>query len=187
MKNKDFVLALACILIGFVYRLIPGYPANITPVAAMALVGGLYLNRKALAFLIPIVALFASDFILNNTINRGFFSDHSGIVLFDTYMYWTYGAFLLTVVLGIVLARSKSTSKIIVGGVGASVLFFILSNIGAWISMPMYPKDITGLAACFTAAIPFFRNTILGNLVFASIFVGSIEYLRSYNPGKQLA
>lgn len=167
--------------------MIPGYPANVTPVAAMALIGGLYLNRKALAFLVPLVAVFASDFILNNTINRGFFSDTSGLIIFDSYMFWTYGAFLLTVVLGIALTKSKSATKIIAGGLGASVLFFILSNLGAWVSMPMYTKDLSGLATCFAAAVPFFRNTIMSNLLFATLFIGSIEYMKNHRTAGQLA
>ena len=179
MKNKGILLAGICIIIGFIYRLIPGHPHNVTPIAAMALIGGLYFNRKLLAFLVPIIALVASDLILNNTINRVFFTDHSGIVLWADYMYWTYGAFLLTVVLGIVLSNKSAKSKILVGGVAASLLFFVISNVGVWLSMPMYSKDFAGLTTCFIAAIPFFQNTLLGNLLFAGIFIGSIEYLRS--------
>ena len=186
MKNKGILLAAVCILIGFIYRLIPGHPHNVTPIAAMALVGGLYFNRKVLAFLVPIVALVASDLILNNTINKVFFTEHTGMVLWANYMYWTYGAFLLTVVLGIALTKSNAVSKVLVGGVVASLLFFVISNVGVWLSMPMYSKDFAGLTACFVSAIPFLQNTLLGNLLFAGIFIGSIEYLRSREKGTSM-
>ena len=86
MKQRDLLIVVTCILIGFIYRLIPGTPHNFSPIAAMALTGGLYVSRRSLALLIPLVALFASDLILNNTINRVFFTKHTGAVLFADYM-----------------------------------------------------------------------------------------------------
>ena len=186
MKNKGILLALACILIGFIYRIMPFHPHNFTPIAAIALVGGLYFNRKVLAFLVPIVALVASDLILNNTINRGFFSQETGLILWADYMYWTYGAFILTFVFGMYLVKRNAVSKILIGGLGSSFLFFFLSNVGSWITMPIYTKDFSGLASCFVAAIPFFQNTLLGNMVFAGIFIGSIEYFRSRKPSSTI-
>jgi xanthosine utilization system XapX-like protein len=184
MKQRDLLLVGTCIVIGFIYRLIPGTPHNFSPIAAMALVGGMYVNRKALAFMMPIIALFASDLILNNTINRVFFTEHTGTVFFADYMIWTYIAFILTVGLGILLFRQKSVSKILVGSLGASLLFFVLSNFGAWLTASIYPKTFAGLLLCFEAGIPFFQNTLMSNLLFVGIFVGSLELLtkRSVEP-----
>jgi len=186
MKGKSLILATSLIVIGFIYRLIPGYPPNFTPIAAMALVGGLYINKKWLAFLIPVVALFLSDFILNNTINRVYFAEETGLIFWNSYMIWTYGAFLLTVGLGIIMKRSSAYTKILGGTLFSAILFFALSNFGSWLDPIMaYPKTLSGLGACFVAAIPFFRNTLFGNLVFVAMFVGSLElYLRYSSSGK---
>lgn len=187
MKSHSIILAISLIIIGFIYRLIPGYPPNFTPVAAMALVGGLYINKKWLAFLVPVAALFLSDAILNNTINRVFFEGQSGLILWSSYMFWTYGAFLLTVGLGILMSRSNTVSKILGGTLFSSLLFFLVTNFGSWLDpMLPYPKSLAGLGSCFAAAIPFFRNTLFGNLVFVTVFVGSIELYLKYSSKKDL-
>ncbi len=177
MKAKVWTLALACIVIGFVYRLIPGTPHNFTPIAAIALVGGLYLSSSKWAFTIPIAALFLSDLVLNNTINRVFFTEQTGMIIWADYMIWTYGAMLLTVLVGI-LSRNKSTLvKIGLGTLLSSIAFFAISNFGSWLTLPMYTKDLGGLLACYVAALPFFKATLLSNFVFISLFVGGIEWM----------
>ena len=161
MKRKDLFLALTCIIIGFAYRLIPGHPSNITPVAAMALIGGMYISRRTLAFVAPILALYLGDLVLNNTILRSFFPDHSGLVLWSDYMAFNILAMIATVIIGIILSKSNALSKILGGGITSSVAFFVITNMGAWLTTIIYPKTLTGLLACFTAGIPFFQNTLL--------------------------
>jgi len=58
---------------------------------------------------------------------------------------------------------------------GASVIFFIVSNFGVWFSGVMYPKDLSGLVACYVAGIPFFQNTVLGDLFYSAILFGVFE------------
>jgi len=191
MKNRDFALAVTCLVIGFAYRLIPHHPPNVTPIAAMALVGGLYINRKALAFIFPVGALILSDLVLNNTINRGFFTEQTGMVLWADYMLYTYAALLLTVVIGRYLVKASAGAKIIGGALFSSVAFFLITNFGSWLTLPMYPKSPAGLLLSYEAGVPFFRNTLLGNLVFCVAFIGSIElykYLSARRKGlSQLA
>jgi len=181
MKSKNLILVLGCILVGFIYRILPGHPFNFTPIAAMAFVGGMYINKRALAFAAPLVALFLSDFILNNTINRTFFPEVNGMVFWSHYMAFTYGAFLLTVVLGILLAKKAVPMKILLGGLGASILFFVISNFGSWLTLPMYPKTAGGLLSAYAAGIPFFKNTLLSNFLFIPLFVGTIEFFKNYS------
>ena len=179
MKNKDILLAFSCILIGFIYRLIPGHPANFTPVAAMALVGGLYIDRRWIAFLIPIIALYMGDLILNNTILRSFYPEQTGFILWNKYMIFNFLAMGLTVGLGILLKNNRTSTKMVAGGLFASVVFYLITNLGSWISLPMYPKTGAGLLASYTAGIPFFRSTLIGNMAFAIVFIGSIEMMRT--------
>jgi hypothetical protein len=37
----------------------------------------------------------------------------------------------------------------------------------------MYPNSMSGLMLCFSQAIPFFRHTLMGDMVFAFAFLGS--------------
>ena len=187
MKNKDIILAMGCILIGFAYRLIPNHPPNFTPVAAMALVGGMYMNKRLLAFLAPLAALYIGDLILNNTILRSFFTEQTGFILWSEYMTFTYLAILATVAIGILLRHNGVSTKIVAGGLFSSVLFFLVTNFGSFLTLPMYPKTGVGLIACYEAAIPFFRNTLVGNYVFGTIFIGGIELIRSYTTRKEMA
>jgi len=174
-KNKVY-LASIFIAFGAIFRLIP-HPVNVSPVAAMALIGGMYIGKKHLAYLIPLAALFFSDLILNNTINRGFFQNHTGLVILADYMIYTYGAYILTVLSGFLIRKTPLAGKILFGIIITSLLFFVVTNIGVWASGILYPKTAAGLSASFAAALPFFRNTILSNVVFVTLFVLLIELI----------
>jgi len=39
----------------------------------------------------------------------------------------------------------------------------------------MYPKDLSGLAACYVAGIPFFQNTLFGDLFYSAVLFGTFE------------
>jgi len=174
MKNK-FNWAIIFIVAGAILRLLP-HPHNATPIAAMALAGGLYLGHKYLSYAIPFLTLFVSDLVLNNTINRIFFTDQTGFIVWSDYMWFAYLAFGLTVVLGTVLKKLNKSQIIIGGALASSLLFFVVTNTGTWMTGSLYPKDFMGLMACYAAAIPFFINTLLGNLVYTALFVFGIEY-----------
>jgi hypothetical protein len=55
----------------------------------------------------------------------------------------------------------------------ASFLFFLISNFGVWLYW--YPQNFEGLIKCYTLAIPFYKNTLLSDLVFGYGFL----FLRS--------
>lgn len=172
--NNKLKIASVFIVFGAIMRLLP-HPHNITPVAAMALAGGIYIGRKYLSYIVPIVCLFVSDLILNNTVNRIFFEADTGLILFEKNMIFTYTAFALTVVLGAAIKHFKGLKLIFGGAVLSSLLFFLISNFGAWSIGVLYPKTLAGLGTCYIAGIPFFWNTLIGNLIFIAIFVLGIE------------
>ena len=58
----------------------------------------------------------------------------------------------------------------------AAVVFFLVTNFAVWAGPGLFPKNATGLLACYTAGIPFFWNTVLGNIFFGSILFGAYEY-----------
>ncbi len=185
MDNKNFGLAAIFIVAASIFRLLP-HPPNATPVAAMALVGGIYISRKYLAILLPILALFIGDLILNNTINRPFF-EGTGFIVFDEYMITNYLAFIVTVGIGFLLVQKTSFQKILFGTLFSSIGFFVITNLGTWMTSVIYPKNFVGLSACFTAAIPFFRNTLLSNAIFISLFVLAIDGIRQLKFKSQLS
>ena len=146
-------------------RLIP-HPPNLTSITAIALFGGAYFSDKRLAFLVPLAALFLSDLIL------GFYS-HMEVV---------YLSFALIVCIGLWLQKRRSAFYIAGAALVSSVLFFFLTNFGVWAFESLYPKTFEGLLACYVAAIPFFQNTLQGDLFFTAVLFGGFTPLERSFP-----
>lgn len=156
---------LTAILIAAALRLAP-HPPNFTPIGAMALFGGAYFGRRALAFAAPLGALLLSDTVL------GF---HSG-------MPYVYGSVALIVLIGWAMAKRITLLSVAAASVAASVLFFLITNFGTWATGELYPPTLSGLAACYVAAIPFFQNTLAGDLFFSALLFGGFALLEQRVP-----
>lgn len=164
--NAGFLLASGMIMLAAAMRLLPHLP-NFTPIAAMALFGGAYFAKKQWAFLIPMAALFLSDLIIG----------------FHSTMWAVYVSFALVVGIGMFLQRKISVRNVILAAISSSVLFFVISNFGVWISgFCGYPMTFAGLMTCYEMAIPFFRNEILGTLVYSTVMFGSFEWIKAKYP-----
>lgn len=146
-------------------RLIP-HPPNFAPIAAMALFGGAYFNKKWAAFLVPIAAMFITDLIIG----------------FHETMWAVYLSFALIVLLGMTMLKEKKVGNIFFASVISSVSFFIITNFGTWLSTPLYEKTGIGLAACYTAAIPFFQNSLIGDLFFSGVMFGAYHLAKQKFP-----
>lgn len=163
--NPRFLLLTLMILGAAFSRLVP-HPPNFTAVAAMALFGGAYFSNKTAAFAVPLAAMFLADMII------GF---HPG-------MYAVYLSFALIVVIGMSLRNNKKIGNIFLATVTASVSFFVITNFAMWLTGVLYPKTAAGLAACFTAAIPFFHYTLIGDLFFVGFMFGAFELAKVKFP-----
>lgn len=181
IKSKRGFVLILFVLVAALSRLFP-HPPNFTAVGAIALFGGAYFKRKYLAFLIPFLALFISDLFLNNVVYAKMFPDsYEGFVFFREGSIFIYGAFLLIVLLGMTRLKNKIKLKsVFLTSIIASLLFFIITNFGVWAqSIVLYPKTFSGLMACYIAGIPYFWNTLAGDLFFCGVFFGSFEFLKS--------
>jgi uncharacterized protein DUF6580 len=157
-NHSRLIALLTAIVVAATLRLVP-HPPNFTPIGAMALFSGAYLGRRSLAFAAPLGAMVLSDAVI------GFYSG-----------FWiTYLAVGLIVGLGM-LALSR-VSILGVGGaaIASSVVFFGVSNFGTWALGGLYPHTLAGLSACYVAAIPFFQNTIAGDLFYATLLFGGFR------------
>lgn len=155
-----FSLISVLIVLAALSRLIP-HPPNVAPIAGMALFGAAYYSKKYWAYLIPIVSMWVSDLILNNVVYAQYFDQ---FVWFYSGSLFTYGAFALIVLLGTKALKKRNAGSILFSALGASAIFFIVSNFGVWFSSPLYAKSWEGLIACYVAGIPFLKNTVLGDL-----------------------
>lgn len=186
MKNEKlsyrFGLILLLIVIAALSRMFP-HPMNFTPMGAIALFGAAYLNRKWLAVIIPLASVFLSDVLINNTIYAHYYNKFT---LFYPGFYFTYGAFVLIVLVGFVLLRKVSVGRVLLSSLAAAVVFYIVSNFGAWIGFHTYPHTGSGLIACYVAAIPFFKFTVLSNVIYSALLFGAFELAQKHIPAIQL-
>ena len=156
--NSRIVALLSAIVVAAVLRLVP-HPANFTPIGAMALFSGAHLGRRGLAFAAPLGAMVLSDAVL------GFYSG-----------FWiTYVAVALIVAVGFLALARLSVLRIAGAAIASSVLFFLVSNFGTWAASGMYPRTLAGLSACYVAAVPFFQNTVSGDLFYTALLFGGFH------------
>jgi len=80
------------------------------------------------------------------------------------------------------MIKQKKIGNIFFASVTASVVFFVLTNFGVWLSSPFYAKTGAGLAACYTAAIPFFHQTLLSDLFFVGLLFGLYHLVKMKFP-----
>ena len=123
----------------------------------MALFSGAFLGRRAMAFAAPLGALLLSDLVL------GFYPGMN-------FVYASVASHRADR-LGAVFPGARRCA---IGGaaLASSVLFFVLTNFGMWLFSGIYPRTSAGLAACYVAAIPFFQNSVAGDLFYAALLFG---------------
>src|SRR5262249_42615862 len=157
VRNEEApVMVFVLIVLAAASRLLP-HPPNFAPVAAIGLYAGAYSSRRA-AWLVPFAALLLSDLVI------GFYHPVS--------MFWNYLAFATCLLLGSgLLAKGRSFGRIGAAVLASSVAFFLLSNFGMWAS-GYYPRTWAGLVQCYTAALPFFRNTLASDVVYSAALFG---------------
>ena len=164
---RRFAVVSSLILFAALSRIIP-HPPNFAPIAAMALFGGAYYADRKWAFIIPLAAMFFSDLFIG----------------FHSLMLLVYLTFIAMVFIGFRLRENKKPLSLVIAGLTASVLFFILSNLGVWVigGGVVYPMNASGLIGCYVAAVPFFQNTVLGDLFYTGVLFGAFEVIKYKFP-----
>ncbi|MCS6977189.1 MAG: hypothetical protein NZM31_09315 [Gemmatales bacterium] len=139
-------------------RLLP-HPPNFAPIGAVALFAGAAFADRRLAFAVPLAAMILSDLFLHV---------HELLPV-------VYGSFALSVILGRFLRGRRrflpTTAMTLLG----SLQFFLITNFGCWLLY--YPHTWPGLTECYIAALPFFRNSVLGDLFYVGLLFGGLAVL----------
>jgi len=143
-------------------------PFSFAPVTAALLYFGA--RRPRHEMWVPVAALAAAGIYLSR-------SYYGYAVSADLLITWAWYAGM--VLLGGMLAKQASALRIGAASLAGSVSFFLLSNFAVWAVWSMYPKTASGLATCYVAGLPFFRNAVVSDLFFAAAFFG-IGYLVSH-------
>lgn len=180
MKNKlnlKFGIISAVVLFAALSRLLMTELPNVSPLGAMALFGGAYFSKRYLAVLIPLLALWVSDVVLNNTIYAAYFE---GFSWFGTPV--VYLSIIMIALMGTKLLKKIKVKNLLIASLLTSLVFFLITNLGSWWALPMYTKDITGIIAAYAAGLPFFLSTILSNLFFTAVLFGGYELAKQRLP-----
>ena len=170
------MLAYLFVLLAIASRFLP-HPdgwVQFTPLGAALLYFGSRVPRKRMW--IPLAALIAADVYLTKvTYAYPLKADH--VVTWA----WYAGVIVLG---GVLLGRQVSPLRVAAGSLAASIAFFVVSNFAVWAIWQMYPKTLAGLATAYVAAIPFFRNQVLADLLFAAVLfaIGALVDRREEKP-----
>ena len=174
LKNFPNAFTVAALIIGVAATRLAPHWWNLTAVGAVCLFGGAYFNRRWLAFFVPLAALAVSDVLLQTFVYPQYGPN-----------YFKYVCFALTVPLGMLLRGRTTLIPVGSAAIGATVLFFLLSNFEVWVSGHgnRYPLTPAGLLACYVAALPFSLNMLYGNLLFSGLLFGAMEFYKSRQTG----
>lgn len=179
MRRQDKVeLAVFCglVLAGTLARVLLSDLPNFAPVAAMALFAGYFFRSRAVALLVPLAVMGISDLFIGS---------------YDWHMMaLVYGALALPVFARGPLRRwfsldegtspLRATTGLLTSSLGASISFFAITNFGAWLWYGTYEHTVAGMMHCYVQAIPFFRYTLAGDLVFATALFGGYALAMSF-------
>jgi len=171
--TSQWVLATLLIIFGFALRLIP-HPANVAPIGAIAMFSALYLPRR-IALIMPLGIMLISDLFI------GFYTWQ---ILLSV-----YASFVLVGLIGFWVRKHKAFFTVVGGTVLGSAAFFLITNGAVWAFSGMYPPTFAGLLQSYFMGLPFFRNTLFGDLLYVGFLVGGFEtiqyFLRSFLEFKQ--
>lgn len=155
MKGKYSLLIALSLVIGAVgLRLLP-HPANFAPMAAIAIFGGAVLPRR-LAVWVPLTAMAISDLIIG-------FYDIMPVV---------WACFALIAVGSNYLLQKRTFRRGLAITLAASLFFFVVTNFAVWAASGMYAHTWSGLVQCYAMALPFFRATLLSDLLYTGTLFG---------------
>lgn len=164
------------ILLAALSRLLP-HPPNFSPVEAIALFGGAFFASRALALLVPLLAMLLADAALG-LVHGGLYAGWFG----STGFWLVYLCIAASVAMGYGLRGRATAGRVLAYSLAGSVLFFAVTNFGAWLGSPLYPRTGAGLLQAYVAGIPFFRWTVLGTLAYAALLFGGFGLLRARLP-----
>lgn len=154
------LIVLASLFLG-IQRIVP-HPPNFTPVVATAVFLPWLLGWNPLAVLPALGAMVVGDLYWG----------------FHPYMLYTYGSIIL---IGIV---SLKIHNIWLAAIAGSVVFFVVTNFGVWLS-GYYGYTLAGLLECYVMAIPFYTNTVISTIFYTVVFVFITRIVAHFTPLRQ--
>lgn len=172
MKSDTRKSLLAALLIFLAAALrVVEHPFNATPMVAVMLFSAAIFKDWRWKIGVPATALVLSDLLIELKNGYGF---HSSTLM-------VYATFAILFITGYYQLRKINALRIITASLTASILFYLITNFAffypqAVIADPAlghYPHNLTGIIASYQAGLPFFKNMLVGDLMFSGILFGA--------------
>jgi hypothetical protein len=165
MSNRNLFL-IALLLVAAALRVSGILPLNFSPVAAIALFGGAMFGNRIAAFAAPLGIMFLSDILIG----------------FHDTMWAVYLCLFAVVLIGRLISGRQGIMFPLVGAVAGSVIFFLVTNAAVWMNGGLYSPGLSGLFESYAAGLPFFRNSLMGDVFFTIALFGTYELTRRQVP-----
>ncbi|MEC9206088.1 MAG: DUF6580 family putative transport protein [Pseudomonadota bacterium] len=154
MKHNILVPLFLFILL-IISRMLSDIP-NFTPTISLIIFAGFYIQDRVFA---------ASVILFSQIISDAFIGFHDS-------MMFVYLPLLLIGYLSPIIIRKLNILSVSIASVLSPSIFFIISNFGVWLTMGLYPGNLSGLLSCYVAGIPFFKYSLLSTILFSlTIFI----------------
>jgi hypothetical protein len=166
------------IVVAILSRLLPhGGWMNFTAVTGALLYFGA--RRPWREMVAPLAALMATDYVLTAFVYHYPFNWLAYVPV------WAW--YLGSIALGRVLLGTKTTFwRVAAGVLLGPTAFWIISDYAVWAGGTMYPHTWAGLVACFTAAIPFYRNDLASTAIVAGLAFGVPVMVRRMSAARAM-
>ncbi len=173
--RQDLCALVVLVTLGVAARLLLRDIPNFAPVMGIALFAGFLMQRASLAIAAPLAVMVISDQVLGG---------YEFGMMVVVYTMLAAPVLLRPVMRTLFVGKQRSKwargSALMGISVGASVTFFLVTNLAVWVQsvsgaspMAFYDASIQGLVHCYGQALPFFRYTLAGDLCFTTGLFGS--------------
>jgi hypothetical protein len=185
--TKSFVVSLVLtVLVSALYRILPGRPMGFAPQIAIALFSGaLFVKDKKWAFALPLLSMFLSDLLYEVLYQNGL----TPIMGFYSGQWLNYLLFAGLTCFGFMIRKSK-VANVILASVAAPTVHFLLSNfLLVWVVDLGFglnrPRTFNGLLLTYEDALPFYKNSLIGTVVFSAVLFGTYYLVKGKVADKQ--
>jgi hypothetical protein len=180
MQKKDLIQGLiigSILILTALSRVFP-HPWNFTPVIAILIFSAANIKNMYVKVALPFLIIVLSDLLIDLNTGQGF---HSGTPV-------VYLSYLAVSAISFFSLRKISVLNVFTTSILSSLVFFLITNFAFFypasptvnLALGTYPHTIEGIAASYTAALPFFKNALFGDLIFTAVLFGVFAMFNSF-------
>jgi len=135
-------------------------PWSYTPALALFMYAGARYSQKSIAYLMPLALYLLGDlgiWAISGRLDWAFYPGQWAV----------YCCLIFCALVGTYLSKKPNVGALITLGMLANLVYFAATNFAVWAQGDWYPHTWAGLAQCYVAALPYFRNMVAGTAFFS--------------------